>query len=112
LGKVGSGELAKLSEYCTTVKQELEADIVSTRILAQAGFDARNAIRFWERRSDEEVECARVGKSKDEENGQHLERKITSANHPIGQQRGQNLRDELDRWEQERRQAVEQRQKQ
>jgi Zn-dependent protease with chaperone function len=31
LGKVGSGELAKLTEYCTTLKQELEADIVSTR---------------------------------------------------------------------------------
>ena len=31
LGKVGSGELAKLSEYCTTKRQELEADIVSTR---------------------------------------------------------------------------------
>lgn len=31
LGKVGSGELAKLSEFCTTKKQELEADIVSTR---------------------------------------------------------------------------------
>jgi Zn-dependent protease with chaperone function len=30
-GKVGSGELAKLSEYCTTKRQELEADIVSTR---------------------------------------------------------------------------------
>lgn len=31
LGKVGSGELAKLGEYCTTKRQELEADIVSAR---------------------------------------------------------------------------------
>ena len=77
------------------------------RILAHAGFDSHNAIRFWERRSDEEVECARVGKCQDED--LHLERKISSAAHPIGQQRVKYLRDELDRWEQERRQAVKQR---
>lgn len=31
LGKVGTGELAKLSEYCTTKHQEIEADTVSMR---------------------------------------------------------------------------------
>lgn len=31
LGNVGSGELAKISEYCTTKKQEIEADVVSAR---------------------------------------------------------------------------------
>jgi hypothetical protein len=31
LGKAGSGELSKLGEYCTTTKQEIEADVVSAR---------------------------------------------------------------------------------
>ncbi|KAJ3512667.1 hypothetical protein NLJ89_g3389 [Agrocybe chaxingu] len=31
LGKVGSGELVKISEYCTSAKQEIEADVVSAR---------------------------------------------------------------------------------
>jgi hypothetical protein len=39
LGKVGSGEIAKLSEYCTTKRQELEADIVSTRLDSLSAFN-------------------------------------------------------------------------
>ena len=31
LGKAGSGELSKLGEYCTSTKQEIEADVVSAR---------------------------------------------------------------------------------
>ena len=31
LGKAGSGELSKLGDYCTTMKQETEADVVSAR---------------------------------------------------------------------------------
>ena len=31
LGKVGSGELMKVGEYCTSMKQEIEADVVSAR---------------------------------------------------------------------------------
>ena len=33
LGKVGSGELVKISEYCTSAKQEIEADVVSARLV-------------------------------------------------------------------------------
>ena len=33
LGKVGSMELSKNAEYCTSTKQEMEADIVSARLL-------------------------------------------------------------------------------
>jgi len=32
LGKVGSGELIKVGEYCTSMKQEIEADVVSARL--------------------------------------------------------------------------------
>ena len=31
LGKAGSGELTKIGEYCTSTKQEIEADVVSAR---------------------------------------------------------------------------------
>lgn len=33
LGRIGSGELGKLSEYCTSMKQEIEADVVSARLV-------------------------------------------------------------------------------
>ena len=31
MGKVGAGEFSQLSEFCTSQKQEVEADIVSAR---------------------------------------------------------------------------------
>ena len=31
IGKAGSGEFTKLTEYCTSQKQEVEADVVSAR---------------------------------------------------------------------------------
>lgn len=34
LGKVGSGELIKVGEYCTSMKQEIEADVVSARYVS------------------------------------------------------------------------------
>jgi len=107
LGKVGTGELAKMSESCTTKSQEIEADTVSMRILAHAGFDARDAVRFWERRSGDGVECARVGKPHvDDDAVQHPGKNITSATHPIGAMRVDGLRSELVRWEEERRKAI------
>jgi hypothetical protein len=33
LGKVGSGEISKMGEYCTSGKQEIEADLVSARFV-------------------------------------------------------------------------------
>lgn len=101
LGKVGSGELNKLGEYCTTAKQEIEADVVSARILAHAGFDARDAIRFWEHRTESEVQCERadlkpLGKTR------AVARSIMGSGHPVSEMRIAGLRKELDRWEAER----------
>jgi hypothetical protein len=36
LGKVGSGELSKLGQYCMSMKQEIEADVVSARYVDPA----------------------------------------------------------------------------
>lgn len=42
-----------------SMTQEFEADAVSARILAHAGFDARKTVDFWERRRAAEVsECS------------------------------------------------------
>jgi len=38
LGKRGSGELSKLGEYCTSTKQEIEADVVSARWVSLPSF--------------------------------------------------------------------------
>ncbi|KAJ8455498.1 hypothetical protein ONZ45_g18930 [Pleurotus djamor] len=88
LGKVGSIELVKLGEYCTSMKQELEADVVSTRILAHAGYDARHAVRFWEERINVTMP------------------EIMGSTHPVNDIRVEKLRAELDRWETERQAAL------
>ncbi|KAJ7158749.1 hypothetical protein C8R46DRAFT_1224679 [Mycena filopes] len=90
LGKIGSGELEKVGEYCTSVKQEIEADVVSARLLAHAGYDARKAITFWETRSNNAT--VRV-----------LLRLQIQLVHPVHDVRVHSLKEELLRWETERR---------
>ncbi|KAG5724696.1 hypothetical protein E4T56_gene3750 [Termitomyces sp. T112] len=107
LGKVGSGELVKVGELCTSVNQEIEADIVSARLLAHAGFDARDAVKFWENRSLETntVECAkntRTEPSPDE----RLVMGLWSQTHPVNEMRVDALKHELARWEDERQRQV------
>ena len=119
LGKVGSSELAKLSEHCTSTKQEIEADIVSARqvfffflritnqilnlehsfrLLAYAGFDARDAVKFWESRSGAEVDCARH-ETEYYDGGTQLARRIMGETHPVSELRVNSLKKELERWE-------------
>ena len=115
LGKVGSLELAKISEHCTSTKQEIEADVVSARqvlyyemtykynylyrLLAHAGFDARDAVKFWENRSGTEAaECARHGTDQEHPDG-HVTRRIMGSTHPVSEARINSLKKELQRWE-------------
>ncbi|RDB26313.1 Metalloendopeptidase OMA1, mitochondrial [Hypsizygus marmoreus] len=105
LGRIGSGELVKVGEYCTSVKQEIEADVVSARLLAHAGFDARDAVRFWEDRSGSISECARTDGSEDpwaKQTSHHLARRIMGSSHPVTELRVERLKEELARWESER----------
>jgi len=96
LGKAGSLELAKISELCTSTKQEIEADVVSARLLAHAGFDAREAVKFWENRSGAEVECAR---HETENSDKQVARRIMGNTHPVSELRVNSLKKELERWE-------------
>ncbi|KAF7327855.1 hypothetical protein MKEN_00365400 [Mycena kentingensis (nom. inval.)] len=104
LGKIGTGELEKVGEYCTSVKQEIEADVVSARLLAHAGYDARKAVTFWEHRSA--TECSSTSERKDEYPSVSFVHKITGSQHPVTETRVKSLRDELRRWETERRAVV------
>ncbi|KAI6103825.1 hypothetical protein EDD16DRAFT_1696223 [Pisolithus croceorrhizus] len=90
LEKAGSAELSKLGEYRTSVSQEIEADIVSARLLAHAGFDARQTIAFWESRI--------------------LTHRIAGISRPVNGVRIERLKDELMRWELEKRVALKRRQ--
>lgn len=108
LGKVGSGELTKLGEYCTSVSQEIEADIVSARLLAYARFDARQAVAFWESRqnSAKPGDCSSVSSSESPDANRPLARRIMGASHPVNSVRVEKLKKELVRWELEKRVAL------
>ncbi|KAH9972865.1 hypothetical protein BGW80DRAFT_1437521 [Lactifluus volemus] len=109
LGKAGSGELSKLGEYCTSMKQEIEADVVSARLLAHAGFDPRRAVRFWEDRSEglqgsECIASAALGRERHEsqQSQSTFALRIMGSSHPVNEVRVEKLREELDRWRTER----------
>ncbi|KAG2369075.1 hypothetical protein BDR07DRAFT_1348546 [Suillus spraguei] len=105
LGKVGSGELTKMGEYCTSVHQEIEADVVSARILAHAGFDARQAVAFWEHKQNvpQVAECSLTGPPDTNNSSWALVRQITGSSHPVNEVRIEKLKSELVRWELEKR---------
>ena len=117
LGKVGSGEVTKLSVLCTTRVQELEADVVSTRLLAYAGFDPRTALRFWESRTPtmrgDISECATWKEDSNnvrDEGDDNLLRKtplsLFGSTHPLNDTRVGALAGELHRWSVEKEEAL------
>jgi hypothetical protein len=107
LGKVGSRELTKMGGYCTGVNQEIEADIVSARILAHAGFDARQAVAFWEdmQNAPQGTECSLTGRPEGNNSRWTLARQIMGSSHPMNEVRIEKLKSELVRWELEKRVA-------
>lgn len=108
LGRVGSGHLSELGEYCTSVKQEIEADVVSARLLAYAGFDARKAVEFWESRQDapKSGQCSSAKRSDTPSGPWSPAMPIMGASHPVHEERIEKLKSELVRWELEKRVAV------
>ncbi|KAI0078822.1 hypothetical protein K474DRAFT_1660004 [Panus rudis PR-1116 ss-1] len=112
MGKVGSGEFSQIAEYCTSQAQEIEADIVSARLLAHAGFDPRHAVKFWEDRKETEqtAECSPAAAAKaryDDDHAGKVMRWMGSDTHPINVQRVAKLKEELERWERVRQQMRE-----
>ncbi|KAJ7158750.1 hypothetical protein C8R46DRAFT_1110165 [Mycena filopes] len=112
LGTIGSSEVDKVSEYCTSVNQEVEADIVSARLLAHAGYDARNAVAFWERRTDAGAvtECSSANERKAEDGpSTSFALKLMGSKHPVNEVRVNRLKEELLRWEMEKRAELQRR---
>lgn len=108
LGKVGSGHLTELGEYCTSMKQEIEADVVSARLLAHAGFDARKAVAFWESREDapKSAHCSSAKRSDGHSDSWNPAHQIMGTSHPVHEVRIEKLKSELVRWELEKRVAA------
>lgn len=63
-------------------------------MLAHAGFDARDAVKFWESRSDE---CARH--ETEHHDKMQVARRIMGDTHPVSELRVNSLKKELERWE-------------
>lgn len=93
--------------------------LYAARLLAHAGFDARDAVKFWENRSASKAECARAERperapfterphteqpASDEANS--LVRRIMGSGHPVEEVRVERLKEELLRWETERQAAL------
>ncbi|GJE88639.1 peptidase family M48-domain-containing protein [Phanerochaete sordida] len=105
VGKLGSGQLTELTQYCTSQKQEVEADVVSARLLAHAGFDPRAAVRFWEDRQETErtAECspkrAQDVVARAEWERTSLPMRWVGNTHPMHVVRVERLKAELHQWE-------------
>jgi predicted Zn-dependent protease len=85
-------------------------DLVSVRLLAYAGFDPREAIRFWESRidktkNDSDDPRAVVGCAIQSETDEHdwstnmASWAMGGEVHPLNEERVQRLKEELERWE-------------
>lgn len=75
---------------------ELEADVVSARILAYAGFDPRLAIDFWSNRPCTEDSEAEV--PEDQLNFAERWWKRATKTHPLREHRVQRLTEEIESW--------------
>jgi Peptidase family M48 len=132
-GKSHSGEVNKMSLMTAGRKLEIEAgwhsahhssirkilircwnaellDLVSARLLAYAGFDPREAIKFWEGRIDrskldqdsprDAVGCAIQGKTDEQDWTTTMTAwAMGRESHPLKKERVQRLKEEIDRWE-------------
>jgi len=117
MGKIGTGEVAKLSVLCTTRVQELEADTVSTRILAYAGFDPHSTITFWESRTPmvygDVSECAAWKEDSNETRNAEGDKlpyrsalSLFGSTHPLNDTRVGALTRELLRWSEEKEETL------
>lgn len=94
-------------EACLNRKLEIEADIVSARILAYAGFDPRMAVEFWEGRLPLEHDSHHPQHPHTPSKGGNFWRggHHTRDTHPVREERIARLKAELVRWETERQKA-------
>jgi len=105
MGKTASWDLQEMAEYCTSQHQEIEADVVSARLLAHAGFDPRHALRFWEERGDTEQTAECTPSTARSKAVHDVQMRWMGSAHPLNEVRVGKLREEFERWEKERTKA-------
>ena len=97
-------------KYRTANSSRASADVHS-RLLAHAGFDPREAVRFWEDRSHnaQTAECspqrAEAFVAQEASSATTIARRIMGETHPVHELRVEKLKSELERWEQKRQEA-------
>ncbi|CAE6504532.1 unnamed protein product [Rhizoctonia solani] len=115
--KVGLDDIARSGSTCQSRELEFEADMVSARILASAGFDPRCAVEFWEGRqlspptASDPVDTdpsLRVVTPLPSVPGTFWTSRSSAGDdsHPIDQARVRKLKKELKRWEREKAYAM------
>ncbi|KAG8991871.1 hypothetical protein FRB94_012206 [Tulasnella sp. JGI-2019a] len=102
--RLGVDDFTKAGESCTSRKMEIEADIISTRLLALAGFDPRLAVSFWEERLKSK---AAEDPSTEEHGRLHRTFWDRHGTHPVWEERIICLKKELESWEVERKRVLE-----
>ncbi|KAF9514938.1 hypothetical protein BS47DRAFT_1372180 [Hydnum rufescens UP504] len=111
VSKIGMGKVSSKTESCTSRQLELEADLISVRLMSLAGFSPHRAVEFWESRLDDnealdaDLQSASPAKLHDSSSSfwnPHANYDGDLDSHPIGSERVRRLKDELDRWAQAR----------
>lgn len=94
------------SPRCHLLGQRLT--IHALRLLAHAGFNPRQAVRFWEGRADtpQTAECsparAEIQTAHDQSTAAQMARRLIGETHPVHEVRISTLKAELARWEEKR----------
>ncbi|CUA70912.1 hypothetical protein RSOLAG22IIIB_04402 [Rhizoctonia solani] len=122
--KVGLDDIARSGSTCQSRELEFEADMVSARILAGAGFDPRCAIEFWEGRQTSSPPSSSSSSTTpiDTDPSQRVVTPLPSVpgtfwtsrssptgaddSHPLDLARVHKLKKELKRWEREKAYAI------
>jgi Zn-dependent protease with chaperone function len=111
VSKIGMGKVSQKTEACTSRKLELEADLISVRLMSLAGFSPHRAVEFWESRLDDNealdadlqsASPAKLHNSSSSFWNPHANYDGDYDSHPIGSERVRRLKQELDRWAQAR----------
>ncbi|KAG8873406.1 putative cell survival pathways protein [Tulasnella sp. 331] len=102
--RLGVDDFTKAGESCSSRKMEIEADVVSTRLLALAGFDPRKAVSFWEERLRSK---ALADPGPEDHGGLHRNFWDRHGSHPEWEDRVISLKKELASWDVARTRALE-----
>ncbi|KAF8588281.1 hypothetical protein K439DRAFT_1652024 [Ramaria rubella] len=108
VGEVGQREFTMAADSCSSQLREIEADVVSIRLLALAGWDARAAVDFWQSKlnasadSDDQQESLQAQLPGTLPNAFDRASKnggSKKSSHPLEEMRIKRLKKELERWE-------------